>query len=65
MAEPTRVGPEETRQKVRSGDALLVCAYHEDEKFQRVPLEGAIPFSEFSSRVPTLPKDTELIFYCA
>jgi rhodanese-related sulfurtransferase len=65
MAEPTRVSPEETRQRVNSGDALLVCAYHEDEKFQRVPLEGAIPFSEFESKVSSLPKDQELIFYCA
>jgi hypothetical protein len=65
MADPKRVSPEETRQKVSSGEALLVCAYHEDEKFQRVPLEGAISFSEFSSRVPSLPKDKELIFYCA
>jgi len=63
MADPIRVSPEEARQKVTSGKALLICAYHEDEKFKRVPLEGAIPFSEFSSRVPSLPKDQELIFY--
>lgn len=63
MADPTRVSPEEARQKVSSGDALLICAYHEDEKFQRVPLEGAISFSSFKSRVPSLSKDTELIFY--
>ncbi|NIO15567.1 MAG: ArsR family transcriptional regulator [Deltaproteobacteria bacterium] len=65
MAEPGRVTPEEARKRVSSGEALLVCAYHEDAKFQRVPLEGAIPFSEFSSKVSSLPKDKELIFYCA
>jgi len=65
MAEPIRISPEEARQKVTSGSALLVCAYEDDEKCKRVNLEGAIFLTEFRSKLPSLPKDQELIFYCA
>lgn len=65
MAEPTRVSPEEVRQKVTSGSALLVCAYDDDEKFKRVHLEDAISLEEFRSKLSTLSKDQEIVFYCA
>jgi hypothetical protein len=64
MSVPARVSPEETRQKVVSGSALLVCAYNNEEKFKKLQLEGAISFSEFLDRLPTLPKNHEIIFYC-
>lgn len=65
MTKPERVEPEVVRERVQSGDALLVCAYDDDSKFRRVPLEGAIPLSEFKSKVSALPKDQEIFFYCA
>jgi hypothetical protein len=65
MAEPVRVSPEEARQKAMSRSALLVCAYEDDEKCKRVFLEGAISLTEFKSKRPSLPKDQEIIFYCA
>jgi hypothetical protein len=65
MAEPIRISPEEVRGKVTSGSALLVCAYEDDEKCKKVNLEGAIFLTEFRSKLPRLPKDQELIFYCA
>ena len=65
MSEPERIGPEETHEKLKAGTALLVCAYDSDEKFKTMPLEGAISLSAFQSKLPSLSKDQEIIFYCA
>jgi hypothetical protein len=65
MSEPERIGPRETYEDFKAGGALLVCAYDSDEKFATMPLEGAIPWSAFQSKLPSLPKDQEIIFYCA
>jgi len=63
MAEPKRVTPEEIYQRVKSRAVLLVCAYDDGAKFKRMPLEGAISFNEFKSRLPSLAKDQEIVFY--
>jgi hypothetical protein len=65
MKQVPRVSPEETREKVISGTALLVCAYADDEKFKRNHLEGAISLVELDARRTSLSKDHEIIFYCA
>jgi hypothetical protein len=65
MEEPIRISPEEARIKVTSGSAFLVCAYDDDEKFSLVHLEGAISYGEFKSKLSSLSKDQEIIFYCA
>jgi len=65
MAEPKRVTAEEIHQRLKSGAALLVCAYEDDAKFKRVQLQGAISLNEFKSKLPSLAKDQEIVFYCA
>jgi hypothetical protein len=65
MAEALRIGLEQARQKVQSGSALLVCAYDDDEVFRQMHLEGAISLSEFRSRLPSLSKTQDIVFYCA
>jgi hypothetical protein len=65
MAEPKRVPPEEIYQGLKSGVALLVCAYDDDAKFKRMQLQGAISLNEFKSELPSLAKDQEIVFYCA
>jgi len=65
MVEPDRIGPRETSEKLRAGKALLVCAYHDEEKFKALQLERAISLSSFESRFASLSKDQEIIFYCA
>lgn len=65
MAVPVRITPEETRKKLESGTALLVCAYDDESKFKQMQLEGGIPLNEFKSRLPMVEKDQEIIFYCA
>jgi hypothetical protein len=65
MSEPERIGLEETHGKLKAGTALLVCAYDSDERFKTMALKGAISLSVFQSKLPSLPKDQEIIFYCA
>ncbi len=65
MSEPERINPHETNGKVISGDALLVCAYDSDERFKTAHLEGAISLSEFKSKVPSIQRNQEIVFYCA
>jgi len=65
MTQVPRSAPEEVREKVLSGKALLVCAYANEEKFLRNHLEGAISLAELEARQTSLPKDHEIIFYCA
>ncbi|SDX84987.1 hypothetical protein SAMN03080603_00865 [Acetomicrobium thermoterrenum DSM 13490] len=62
---PERIEIEEARKKVKAGEALLVCAYADENKFKKVHLEGAISLQELQSKEDDLPKDKELIFYCA
>lgn len=64
MTEVVRATPEEAYKKVESGKALLVCAY-DDAIFRLVQLKGALSFSELESKLESLPKNQEIIFYCA
>jgi hypothetical protein len=63
MMEPKRITPEEVYAKVKSGRTLLVCAYEDDAKFKKMQLEGASPFNEFRSKLPSLSKNQEIVFY--
>ena len=65
MRVPERITPEETQKRLKANEALLVCAYGDEETFKRVQLEGAISLREFYSKLPVLPKTQEIVFYCA
>ncbi|MGD0235801.1 MAG: ArsR family transcriptional regulator [Syntrophorhabdales bacterium] len=65
MTEPERIDPRETYNKLKAGTALVVCAYDDEEKFNALRLEGALSLNELRSRLQALPKDQEIIFYCA
>jgi rhodanese-related sulfurtransferase len=41
-----------------------VCAYDDEEKYNKMKLEGAIPLARLEAQAATLPKDREIIFYC-
>jgi hypothetical protein len=58
-----RIRPEEARQGLESGRLLLVCAYEDESRFRQMQLEGAIPFSDFQTRLLALSKDQEIVFY--
>ena len=63
MKEPIRIPPQEVRKKVQAASALFVCGYDVPEKFKANQLEGSISYQEFTSRLPSLSKDQEIIFY--
>ena len=65
MAETARITPQEARPRVRAGNVLLVCAYEDPARFAGNRLERAISLQEFRTRRSTLPRDQEIIFYCA
>jgi hypothetical protein len=65
MTESIRIPPEIVREKAKSGAALLVCAYNDSDKFKNNHLEGALSLDEFISRLPSMEKNQEIIFYCA
>jgi len=52
VTEAIQISPEEVHAKVKSGKAILVCAYNDDEEYKRINLEGSISLSEFYSRLP-------------
>jgi rhodanese-related sulfurtransferase len=62
MAE--RICVDEAWRKVSAGEVLLVCAY-EDARCDRLRLEGATTLPQLQARLDTIPKDREIIFYCA
>ena len=61
--ELARVSPEEIYPKVKSGKAILVCAYRDDEECKRINLEGSISFTEFSSRLSQYSTEQDIIFF--
>jgi hypothetical protein len=63
MGEAKRITPEEVYEKLKSGKALLVCAYEDEAKFKKMNLQGAISFNAFKSKLPSLGKDQEIVFY--
>lgn len=59
-----RVSPREAQEKITAGQALLVCGYESDARFEKYHLQGGISFNDFKSRFPSLPVEQEVIFYC-
>jgi hypothetical protein len=58
-----RISPEEARQLVESGQALLVCSYDDDSCKSKL-IQGALLQSELEARLASLSKETQIIFYC-
>ena len=60
-----RIDARTAHDHVQAGKALLACAYDSEEKFRANQLEGAISVFELEARKSQIPKDREIIFYCA
>jgi hypothetical protein len=60
-----RISPQDAHLQASSGQALLVCAYEDENECKTIMLERAISLKEFESRLPGLKKDQPIIFYCA
>jgi predicted peroxiredoxin len=59
-----RVSVAEARVRLSSSDALVVCAYEDEEVCKKVRLAGALTFNELKAMAASLSTARELIFYC-
>jgi hypothetical protein len=60
-----RIAVEDAHDKVKAHQALLVCAYEDDAKCRVLNLDGSISLTNFQSKAASLPKNQEIIFFCA
>jgi hypothetical protein len=67
MSPIERIPPEEAFEEVSSGEALLVCAYDDDEKCRKMQLENSLTLDELEEllRKGEVSLDRRLILYCA
>jgi hypothetical protein len=65
MPDIERVSVEEAHRKVGANQALLVCAYEDDAKCKALGLDGSISLADFQTKAASLPKNKEIIFFCA
>ncbi len=63
MADIERISAQLAHTNAKSNQALLVCAYEDEAKCRMLNLDGSISFTSFKSRVESLPKSQEIIFY--
>jgi hypothetical protein len=63
MADIQRISVQQAHAKTKANQALLICAYEDEAKCRRLNLDGSISFASFKSRVNSLPKSQEIIFY--
>jgi hypothetical protein len=64
MPDIERIGAAEAHRKVEAGEALLVCAYDDEQKCAGMKLEGSITMAELRRKLSSLPPDREIILYC-
>jgi hypothetical protein len=65
MADIERINVEDAHRRVAANQALLVCAYEDDAKCRMLSLEGSMPLTTFQTKAASLPKNQEIIFFCA
>lgn len=65
MSIPIRISADKARRKSVAGEALLVCAYDDADKFNANHLEGAVTWQEFEAKMPKLAKGDAVVLYCA
>jgi len=56
-----RISAKQAREKAHQ--ALLVCAYENEAKHRMFNLDGSVSLANFQSRLASLPKTQEIIFY--
>lgn len=66
MADVPRINPADVMEKRRAGQSpWLVCAYDDEAKCRSLRLKGSLTLGEFAQKLRTLPRDEEIVFYCA
>jgi hypothetical protein len=65
MTKINRLDPKVAREREQGRGAILVCAYDDRDKCAGVAIAGSLALADLTSRLDSLAKDQELIFYCA
>jgi hypothetical protein len=60
-----RIDAEKVRAAIAQNAALLVCAYDDAARAQKFRLPGTLSLEQFEARAAKLPKDYQVVFYCA
>jgi hypothetical protein len=63
-AEVDRISPSDARFMVKTGQALLVCAYDDVGKCAEIRLEGSIDLATLQKVGNALRRDSTVIFFC-
>lgn len=58
-----RISPAAAKSAVEEEDAVMVCAY-DDDHCKPMQINGTLLRGEFEAKLPQMPKDQEIIFYC-
>jgi hypothetical protein len=66
MTKVDKVSAEEAREKLSSPEtnAMLVCAYKDRKKCEKLKIDGAIAVEELENKESAFPREMEIIFYC-
>lgn len=65
MSKTRSIDPQTARDKVRSREAILVCAYDDEDKCRELRLDGALTLTQFLHTLDDRDRRDEIIFYCA
>jgi len=66
ILEANRISLPEAKEQLKgSPPALLACAYDDEQKCRSLPIPGALNLRELNERLPSLPKEQTVIFYCS
>ncbi len=57
-----RITAQQARRLVDAGQALLVCAYDDEQKCRDAGVSGALTHREFIARLPGIPKTQNIVF---
>jgi hypothetical protein len=60
-----RIDLDRARADLRYARAWLVCAYDSAEKCRQIAIPGAIDLDELRAREVEIPREAEIVFYCA
>jgi len=65
--EPRRLFAWDLGHKLRPGLArpLVVCADADPEKCARMKINGSLSLKEFESRLDSIPRNREIVFFCS
>ena len=63
MVDIQRISVQQAHAKTKAKQALLVCAYEDEAKCRMFNLDGSMSLTSFESKVKSLPKNQEIIFY--